>query len=250
MEKLTIDINCDLGENRGDDEQIMPFISSANIACGGHAGDKESMMSTVELARKYDVNIGAHPSYPDREGFGRRANDITNEELSRSIGSQVTELINIATEQGASVYHVKPHGSLYNRSATDIKLARLIAETIIAIDRDLVFMGMHLSSHETAARDVGLSFAGEAFADRNYDAIDRLTPRDRDDALILNPSVAAERCLDLVKYCRLRSTSGIMLELVPDTICVHGDTPGAVAIAKSVYSRLSDAGILIKGLGS
>lgn len=246
MEKLTIDINCDLGEGCGDDERIMPFISSANIACGGHAGDRESMIQTIKLAARHDVAVGAHPSYPDRDGFGRNANSIVANDLHRSLVSQIAELVEIAASLGTRLRHVKPHGALYNQSAVQNELAVLIADAIASIDTSLIFVGMCSSEHAVAAGSKGLSFAGEAFADRNYDELTKLTPRDRDDALIADADMAASRCVDLVRYGRLRSTDGVMIAIAPDTICVHSDTPGAVEIARNVHTILNKAGVLIK----
>ena len=214
-----------MGEIAGD-EALMPYITSANIACGGHAGDEVSMRATVALAERFGVAVGAHPSYPDRENFGRIELDL---DPTGFVYDQTNALAAIAT-----IRHVKPHGALYNKAVRDPATARAIAEGVAQVSRDLVLVGLAQSAMIAVFRDCGFRTAAEAFADRRYEADGTLRPRNRPGALIIDPDEAAEQALELAKTA--------------DTICVHGDTQGAAEILRAVRARLVKAGFEIRAL--
>lgn len=244
----SIDLNCDLGEGCPNDAELMLYISSANIACGMHAGNRTTMRMTVELAIEHQVTIGAHPGYPDRENFGRFALDLSEKELFKTIEDQVSELREICDQKGVSLRHVKPHGALYNRSAADPNTAALIAECTKKIDSRLILFGLSESYSIKEAERIGLRTASEVFADRTYRSDRSLTPRSEPYALIHDSHSAAEQALDLVKYGLVRSTDGVMLTVKADTICLHGDGPNAVEFAKTIRSALSTSGFAIKSV--
>lgn len=240
-----IDLNCDLGEGCGNDAEIMPLISSANIACGYHAGDIDTMKRTVDLALKHEVEIGAHPGYPDRENFGRTAMDLSAEETRYIVADQIQRLVETARVAGGSVSHVKPHGALYNRSAKDAELAAIIAETVHGIDPELILFGLSGSHSIAEAKKAGLATASEVFADRTYQTDGSLTPRTRSDALITDEDTAVEQVLDMIKYGRVRSMDAIMISIEAETVCIHGDGGRAVEFASLIRRRLTECGIMI-----
>ncbi len=245
---MKIDLNCDMGEGCGNDAALMSLISSANIACGGHAGDRDTMKQTIELALEYGVAIGAHPGYPDRSGFGREAVEISPEQISDIVSAQVSELASIAATYGAKLDHVKPHGTLYNRSAADRSIAEAIAKAVADLDSSLAIYGLAGSASLTAASEIGLKTAAEAFADRTYQSDGCLTPRSHSNALITDAEAASEQVLGLVKYGRVRSIDGIMLNVKPDTICIHGDASSAVEFAVRIRAVLINSGIAINAV--
>ncbi|MCB1582301.1 MAG: 5-oxoprolinase subunit PxpA [Marinicella sp.] len=238
-----IDLNCDLGEyefpEQGDnDAAIMPFISSCNIACGGHAGNTEVMAQTIRLAKAHQVAIGAHPSYPDRENFGRRPMDIPHRELKASIRDQILLLVDRANQQQISLNHVKPHGALYNQAAEDLPLATLLVETVAEIDNKLMFFGLAHSAMATAAEQVGVRFVAEAFADRAYTAHRTLVPRSQVGAVINDPDTMLSQILHMVRGQPIQAISGEWLEIQAQTICLHGDHPGSAITAKYLNDGL------------
>lgn len=241
-----IDINCDLGEGYGNDAELMPLISSANIACGYHAGDADTMKRTVALAIEYGVAIGAHPGYDDRENFGRNAMDLPADEIRELVFSQIAKLAGIAGIAGGKISHVKPHGALYNQSAKNPELAAVIAETIHNVDPKLILFGLSGSHSITEAERVGLKTASEVFADRTYQTDGSLTPRSHGNALITNDNAAEEQVLDMIKYGRVRSADAIMIRIVAETVCIHGDGKDAVAFASRINRRLAQCQILIR----
>lgn len=245
----TIDLNCDLGESFGRytlglDEEVLPLVSSANIACGFHASDPVTMEKTVHLAQKHQVAIGAHPGLPDLVGFGRRAMDVTPTEVKAFVQYQIGALKAFSGSIG--LHHVKPHGALYNMAAKDKNLARAICEGVQHVDPGLVLYGLAGSELIQAAKEVGLPYAQEVFADRNVEDDGTLTPRSHENAVILDEEAAVKRVIQMVQQHEVESIHGNRVEMVPDTICVHGDNPHAVAFAKRIRQALNEYGIEIK----
>ena len=241
-----IDLNADVGESfgpwpMGDDEHLIPLVSSVNIACGAHAGDPATIARTVHLAIAHGVAIGAHPGYPDLAGFGRRDLDMTPDELEASLLAQVGAVVAIARSQGAAIGHVKPHGALYNRAARDPDVAGTIARAIARLDRNLVLVGLAGSTMLEAGRSAGLRVRAEAFADRAYEADGSLRDRRRDGA-ILGPAEAAEQAVAIARD-GIVDRPGSPVAVRAETICLHGDGPAAVATATAVRVALAAAGI-------
>ena len=235
---LTIDLNCDLGEGSPHDAELMPLITSANIACGAHAGDEPSMRQCIALAIRHGVAIGAHPGYADRDYFGRRELELSLPEVFQLVQDQVRLLQALATVQGASLSHVKPHGALYNQAARDPLLATAIAEAVRQLDPSLVVFGLAGSELPRAARAVGLKAADEVFADRTYRADGSLTPRNRPDALIEDSAAACAQVLRMIREGVVRTIDGTDFPLHADTVCLHGESAGAVAFARRLNEAL------------
>ncbi len=244
-----IDLNADVGElfgpwPMGADAELIPLVSSVNIACGAHAGDPATMLRTAALARAHGAVVGAHPGYPDLAGFGRRDLDMTADDLRASLIVQVGAIQAAARVAGAIVRHVKPHGALYNRAAGDPELAVTIAEAIRDLDPSLILVGLAGSASIAAGRAAGLAVAEEAFADRRYEADGALRSRLLPGAL-LGPDEAAEQAVGIARDRTVRAEGGSTLAIRADTICIHGDSPGAVAIARAVVAALGRAGIRV-----
>ncbi len=249
-EGRSIDLNADVGESygvwtMGDDAALLPLVTSANVACGAHAGDPLVMARTVALARRLDVAVGAHPGYPDRDGFGRRDLPMTAEELRASILAQLGALGAIAAASGATLHHVKPHGALYNRAARDPELADVVASAVRSVSPRLVLVGLAGSALLAAGIAEGLPVAAEAFADRVYEADGTLRPRRHPDSVHHDPSAAADQARSIVLDGRVRAHDGSWVAVHADTLCVHGDSPGAPAIAAAVRATLEEAGVRI-----
>jgi len=248
-----IDINCDMGESfghwkLGDDQAIMPYITSANVACGAHAGDPNVMAETVRLAVKHKVAVGAHPGYPDLPGFGRRTMQLQREEVVNTILYQLGALSAVAHANGAELTHVKPHGALYNEASQDRQLADSIVEAISRFSTSLALVGLPNSQLEAAAHGARLPFLREGFADRAYEPNGLLRNRKLPDALIAAPERAAEQALQLARG-QVTAADGSTLVLQVDTICIHGDTPGAASIARAVREALRGAGFNVAAPG-
>ncbi|MDP4086927.1 MAG: 5-oxoprolinase subunit PxpA [Bacillota bacterium] len=246
-----VDLNCDLGESYGNfkvgmDEQILPFITSANIACGFHAGDPTIMRKTVLLALKHNVSIGAHPGLPDLLGFGRRQMDITAQEAYDMVLYQVGALKVIAESEGGKLRHVKPHGALYNMAAIDKGLAEAIANVILKIDSEMILFGLAGSELVNAGMKAGIQVAQEVFADRTYQRDGTLTPRRHSDALITDDSLALHQVIRMVKEGKVRSIEGTELSIQADTICIHGDGPYACNFASFIRNELVREGITVQ----
>ncbi|MEN9564218.1 MAG: hypothetical protein RIR73_2462 [Chloroflexota bacterium] len=224
---MHIDLNCDLGEGMDNDEAIMPYVTSANIACGFHAGDEQTMCETLRLAKRFGVNAGAHPSWKDRENFGRKEMNISPEEAEKLVFEQIQILAVIAKEEGVTLTHVKPHGALYNQSAKDMELASAIARAVKTVSVDLILVGLAGSRSLEAGRAVGLRVAAEGFPDRGYNADESLMSRLLPGALIESPEEVARHAIELVKTGKM------------DTLCLHGDHPNAVENAKRLCEVLS-----------
>jgi|TARA_B110000967_G_scaffold190154_1_gene214578 UPF0271 protein len=238
-----IDINCDMGELKqlfedGTYEALMDHVTSINIACGGHAGDKVMMRAMVLLAKEKNVKIGAHPSYPDRENFGRFEMDISDKDLSASILEQINSLIEIADEYNYPICHIKPHGALYNSAAKDVGLATLIGKVIKSIKPTLPIMCLAGSKMVSVLKDMGLNVLRESFADRTYEADGSLRKRTSSNALIINIQDASMQAYSISKNNKLIAHDGSEVALRSDTLCIHSDTPDALKIAIAVNNKL------------
>ena len=242
----TIDINCDLGEGIGNDELIMPYISSANIACGYHAGDENTMIQTVELCKKYNVAVGAHPSYPDRENFGRTDMLLHPGEIYEMIVKQINVLEKIADERDVPVHHVKPHGALYNMTARDKMLAPFVALAILDTDSKYILYGLSGSYLIKEGKNLGVKTASEVFADRTYKDDGMLSPRNKPGALIEDVDKAVAQVIQMIKEGTVTSVTGKKVPIVAETICIHGDGQHAVELAKGIYQALKQNNIAIK----
>ncbi len=248
---FAVDLNCDMGESTtsqkiGDDESIMPFISSANIACGFHGGDPQVIAATIDLAKRYQVAIGAHPSFPDLENFGRKEMALDPEGIRNLIIYQVSALKGLAASMNARLTHVKPHGALYNMAARRQDYAEAIANAVMTIDPNLVLFGLAGSKMLSTAAEIGLTTCAEVFADRSYQDDGLLTPRTQPGAMIKDVQQSVQQVVGMVKEGRVRSMNGRWIELKADTICIHGDTPGAADYAKAIRLGLENEGIIIK----
>ena len=247
---LRVDLNADVGESfgrwvLGDDERLMRSLTSANIACGGHAGDPGVMRKTLQLARAAGVVVGAHPGFPDLAGFGRREMAVEPEELEGLMLYQIGALAAIASAEGTQLRHVKPHGALYTAATRDAGLAAAIARAVAAFDPRLIVVGPPQSELLRSAVAAGLAVAAEGFADRSYEPDGSLTPRGRTGAVIEDPAVVSHRAVRLVCDGEVSTPAGTVLRLRVDTICVHGDTPGAAGLAERVRAGLEAAGVTV-----
>lgn len=246
-----IDLNSDLGESygawrMGDDAAMLAIVSSANIACGFHAGDPAGIYRTVKAAADNGVVVGAHISYPDRVGFGRRDLDVTSEELIADVIYQIGALKGIATAAGTSVRYVKPHGALYNRIAYDAKQGQAVIDGIKAVDASLVLMGLANAPILDLARRAGLAVVAEAFADRAYTPKGELVSRRETGSVLHDEAVIADRMVQLAREGTLTAIDGGTIRIEAQSICVHGDNPGAVAIAREIRRRFEAEGIAIR----
>ena len=240
-------MNADVGEGM-DDGTLLPYVTSANVACGMHAGDPTTMDQTVELALSRGVRVGAHPGYPDRENFGRVAMEMASDEIENLVVYQVAALRGFVRSRGARLTHVKPHGALYHRGAEFPDVARAIAEGVRRVGTHLVLVGAAGSMLIGAGREAGLPVAEEAFADRRYRADGTLVPRGRPGALLTDPDEAAEQAVRLARDGVAIADDASTIRVRADTICLHGDTPGAAEIAKKIHERFRAAGIRIAPL--
>jgi len=250
--KTTIDLNCDMGEGYGvytfgNDEALLRWISSANVACGFHAGDPTVMRRTVKLCLERGVRIGAHPGLPDRQGFGRRTMALTAEEAFELTLYQIGALQAIAKAEGGTVVHVKPHGSLYHMAEQDEAIAMAVAEATRAADESLALVGLSGGRLVASGRSLGLRVREEAFADRAYAAGGGLVPRSRSGAVLDDPAVAADQALRLARSGVVATLDGAETSMHADTICIHGDGPHAALHAEAIYRALTSAGIQIGG---
>ncbi|HKY49616.1 MAG TPA: 5-oxoprolinase subunit PxpA [Candidatus Limnocylindria bacterium] len=243
----SIDLNSDLGEGAGTDAELMPLISSANVACGGHAGDERTMRETIALARKHGVAIGAHPGYPDRENFGRDAMEMSADDLSEEIARQIRALRRV--DPDLKISHVKAHGALYNEAWRDATIAKAIVDGVKKVfpaPTDVALFAAPKSAIVDIALKAGLRVVREGFADRAYEKDGTLRSRKLAGALHTDPQVAAKQALSFVRDGGVRTHDGALLELDVDTLCLHGDTPGAPAIAAAVRRALVEAGVQVR----
>ena len=232
----------------GSEEELMKLITSANIACGYHAGDTSTMEATVRLAVKYNVGIGAHPGYPDRTNFGRISMILSPAEVTRLVYEQIQSLGRIAQTQHCEIVHVKPHGALYDDAARDPVMAEAIASGAAQWSKDLILVGLAGSIMLKVWRESGFHIAPEAFADRVYEPEGTLRSRKFNDAVITDPTIAAHQVLNIVKWGTVLTSAGTELNIKATTVCVHSGTPGTILIAKAVRQTLEEAGINMRGL--
>jgi len=252
---MRIDLNCDMGESfgawrLGADAQVMPHITSANIACGAHAGDPSVMRQTIRLASGAGVAAGAHPGFADLQGFGRREMQVDPAELEDSLIAQIGALSAIARAEGVLLQHVKAHGALYNMAVREPRLAKAIARAIKACDPSLIMFGLPASPLLDAGRAEGLRVAAEGFADRSYEPDGSLTPRSRAGAVVHDAEAVAQRAVRMARDGVVLTADGREIAVQVQTICVHGDTPGAAALAERIAAALRAAGIAVAPLGT
>jgi UPF0271 protein len=250
---VRIDLNADVGESygawtMGSDEELIPLVTSVNVACGAHAGDPLTMERTVALAKRHGVSIGAHPGYPDRDGFGRRDLGMEPDELEASILAQLGAVWAFVRAQGTEMTHVKPHGALYNAAATDPVRAATVARAVRRFSGDIMLVGLAGSALIDAGRAAGLGVAGEAFADRAYEGDGSLRSRRLSGAVHDDPARAAAQAVAICQEGRVRAHDGSQLAVDAATICLHGDTPGAPTIARAVRDALAAAGVEVRPL--
>jgi UPF0271 protein len=250
----SIDLNCDMGEMPeaiadGTQEALMAYLTSVNIACGAHAGDEAAMRKTIEQAMRRKLAIGAHPGYADRANFGRLELDLSADEIAESVFEQVSKLGEIAAKCGARLGHVKAHGALYNQAARDAAVAEAIADGVGRWRRDVILVGL-AGVMLDAFRRAGFSVATEAFADRRYEPNGSLRSRKFADALVSNPADAAAQALHIAQSGRVAASDGREIRVEAQTICIHGDTPGALKIAAAIGERLKNAGIELRPLAA
>ncbi|WP_044893196.1 LamB/YcsF family protein [Bacillus alveayuensis] len=249
----TVDLNCDLGESFGHfqvghDEEILKYITSANIACGYHAGDHNVMMKTVNLAKDLNIQIGAHPGLPDLGGFGRREMNISPDEVYNLVVYQIGAMQAVAKVNQVELGHVKPHGALYNMAEKNKELAKAIAKAVKDVDQNLVLFGLSGGLLCEAGSEEGLKTAHEVFADRTYQPDGKLTPRSKENALIHDPEEAVHQVLQMVKEQRVTAVNGEIIPIQADTICVHGDGPNALTFVQHLCKTLKNEGIIIQSV--
>jgi len=252
---MRIDLNGDVGERSegsgpgSPDSSVMPHLTSANVACGFHAGDARVMRDTVALAREHGVAVGAHPGFPDPEGFGRRELQFSPADVEHFVSYQVGALAAIAASQGVRLQHVKPHGALFNMAVRDAALADAIARAAAVIDRGLILFGLPGSQIVAAGQRAGLRTACEGFADRAYQTDGTLVPRQQEGAVIRDAATVVPRVIRMVRDHVVDAIDGTEIPLVVDTICIHGDTPGAADLAARIRAALGDAGVQVMAVG-
>lgn len=239
----TINLNADVGEGIGDDAALLSLVASGSIACGLHAGDPATMHRTLLAAKTSGAGIGAHPGFDDRDGFGRREMSMSETAIESLVGRQVGALMELAARNGLTVDHVKPHGALYNMAARDAGYAMAIGRAIRGLDRDLIFVGQSGSEMQHAALRLDLQFAREAFPDRGYGDDGRLLPRSTAGAVISDPETVASRAVGMARDGVVVTASGKQITLAADTLCIHGDAPGALDIARAVRTALRASGV-------
>lgn len=246
---LSVDLNADLGEGAGHDNELLALVSSANIACGFHAGNVVLMRESLLAARERGVAVGAHPSFDDAENFGRREVALSGEEIFALVVYQVGAFAALAKAAGLSPQHVKPHGALYNMAARDEAIADAIVQAVQAVDPQLIIFAPDASALSRAAEAREMRVAREVFADRNYMVDGSLVPRDHPEALLHDPVAAADRVFRMLREQKVRAIDGSDVSVQVDTICVHGDTPGAVEFARELRLALHQAGIVLAAVG-
>lgn len=249
-----VDLNCDLGESFGNykignDDEVIPLITSANIACGYHAGDPNVMAKTVQRAKAHDVGIGAHPGFPDLQGFGRRNLDMSYDDVYNMIVYQMGALKSFCDINDVKLNHVKPHGALYQMGAKDKGFAKVIAQAVYDIDPNIIFVGLSQSFLIDEAKKLGLSTASEVFADRRYEADGQLVSRKKNNAVIKDTDEAIQQVIDMVTKGKVTAINGQEIEISADTICVHGDGEHALEFVKQIRQQLSSANVDIVKLG-
>ncbi|MES1223285.1 MAG: 5-oxoprolinase subunit PxpA [Bacteroidota bacterium] len=243
---LSVDLNCDMGEGYMNDDAIMPFISSANIACGFHAGDYDTMMRTVESAIKHNVSVGAHPSFPDKKNFGRTNMHFSPGEVYEIVFEQISILSRITKKFNLALHHVKPHGALYNMAAKDMDLALAICKAIADFDGKMILYGLSGSKLIAAALQSGLQSRSEIFADRTYQDDGSLTPRSNENALITDENISLMQVLRMIKESKVLTITGKEIDIVAETICIHGDGDHAVQFAQKIHREFKKENIAVR----
>ena len=251
---LKIDLNCDLGESFGNykigmDEEVIKYVSSANIACGFHASDPLVMEKTVLMAKNAGVAVGAHPGFPDLVGFGRRNMNVSVPELKAMVLYQLGALDAFCRKNKIKMQHVKPHGAMYNMAAKDEKLALAISEAVAEYDSSLILLGLSGSQMLAVAQKVGLPFKKEVFADRAYEEDGSLVVRTKPGAMIEDENEAIERLITMIRYRKVRAITGKEISVEPDSVCVHGDNPKALDFVIRIKNRLTEEGITVESMG-
>lgn len=247
---MHIDLNADLGEGGVHDRELLTIVSSANISCGFHAGDADTIANTIGLAQAHGVHIGAHPSFPDRENFGRKAMQLTATSLRNHLLYQLHALRGLALTQGAQLTHIKAHGALYNQAAVDPKLADDLASIFQEFDSSLAIVGLAGGQLLRSVRRLGMTAIAEGFADRRYLSDGTLLPRTNTRAVIHDPEEAVAQCLSMVCEGMVNTLQGQRIDMEIDTVCLHGDTPEAVTIAQALALALDKSGIAVRGITS
>ena len=250
---MEININCDLGESSKlhsteNDPLLLEIVNSANIACGYHAGDKPTMEKTIEISKKNKVSIGAHPSFNDPENFGRKRLNLPSSKITKLIIDQINILSNVAVKAGVKVTHVKPHGALNNMACENYDLAKVISESIMQVDKELIFLVPTGSQMEKAGKKLGMKIAAEIFADRNYEDDGNLVLRSKENAMITDPEIAKKHVINMVENQALNCHSGKQIPCEIDSICVHGDGKSAVSTAKQIKEGLIKSGVTLNPL--
>lgn len=252
---MKVDINCDMGESYGhfvvgNDRELLPYITSANIACGFHGGDPQVMRQTVKMAKEQGVAVGAHPGFADLAGFGRREIKLDAASLYCDLVYQIGALRTFACLEGVPLQHVKPHGALYNMAHRDRQMAQAVVDAVYDIDPSLILYTLPSGELPAAAREKGLRIAAEFFADRTYQDDGTLTARSRQDAMVHDPAIAAARAVRMVTEGKVTTVAGKELDMRAQTVCIHGDEPTAAAFAKEIRSQLERAGVVVKAFGT
>jgi UPF0271 protein len=250
---MEININCDLGESSKlhsteNDPLLLEIVNSANIACGYHAGDKPTMEKTIDISIKNNVSIGAHPSFNDRENFGRKRLNLVSNEIKKLVIDQINILSNVANNKGMKVTHVKPHGALNNMACENYELAKVISETILEVNQELIFLVPTGSQMEKVGKKLGMKIAAEIFADRNYEDDGNLVSRSKKNAMITDPEIAKKHVIKMIENQALNCYSGKQISCKIDSICVHGDGKSAVNTAKQIREELILSGITLNPL--
>ncbi len=245
MQAYKVDINCDVGEGIGNEVGLMPYITSCNIACGGHAGDANSMREVIELAKEHNVKIGAHPSFPDKKNFGRQRMDISCVALFQSLEDQISSLISVLRKEHGQLHHVKPHGALYNLIAIDEETATVVVEVMKRFHLPLKLYVPFGSVIAEIAMKENIPITYEAFADRNYNSDLTLVSRQKDNALITDPNKIFEHVYRMITQGKVRSLNGVEVEIKAETFCVHGDNPKAIELVRKLSKELTDNNIKI-----
>jgi len=250
---MEININCDLGESSKlhsteNDPLLLKIVNSANIACGYHAGDKPTMEKTIEISKENNVSIGAHPSFNDPENFGRKRLNLPSSEITKLIIDQINILSEIANKTGMRVTHVKPHGALNNMACENYDLAKVISESIIQVNKELIFLVPTGSQMEKAGKKLGMKVAVEIFADRNYEDNGNLVSRLKDNAMIIDPEIARKHVIKMVQNQAINCYSGKQISCEIDAVCVHGDGSSAINTAKQIREGLTKSGVTLKPL--
>jgi 5-oxoprolinase (ATP-hydrolysing) subunit A len=246
MNRLTVDINCDLGEGLNNDEALMPFITSANITCGFHAGDENTIRQTIEYCKKYNAAVGAHPGFDDKKNFGRKEIMLDDKAYYELVFKQLVLFRKICDEKEIRLHHVKPHGALYNMATKNKPLAATIAKAVKDFDASLIFYGLSRSEMITAAKEIGLQTCSEVFADRTYQSDGTLTSRTEANAIIQSTDESVKQVLKMVREQKVQSLQGEAVSISAETICIHGDGEHAVSFAKEIHAQLLKENIQLK----